>query len=46
MTKLFFFTKKDYGKMKDIIIFLIDSVLLLGRLILIGVGIEIFISNI
>ena len=46
MTKLFFFTKKDYGKVKDIIIFLINSILLLGGLILIGIGIEIFTSNI
>lgn len=28
MTKLFFFTKKDYGKVKDIMIFLVNSVLL------------------
>ena len=46
MTKLFFFTKKDYGKVMDIIIFLINSILLLGGLILIDIGIEIFISNI
>ena len=46
MTKLKKKKKKDYGKVKDIIIFLINSVLLLGELILIGIGIEIFVSNI